>query len=159
MKMNKIFGTALILLALVTLVGCGPKGPKTYMVTGTVTYKDQPVEGAIVVFSPTDGGLHATGTTDTAGKFVLTAAQGGAVGKGTTAGNYEVGVTKRVNTAPVPSKEELEAASAKGEDLGRKYPVVYKDLVPAKYNDTTKSGLTAAVEPGKENKFEFKLTD
>lgn len=158
MNTNKIIGFALVLFSL-TMIGCGPKGPKTCPVSGTVTYKDQPVDGAIIVFSPKDGGLHATATTDATGKFVLSANQGAKSWQGTTSGTYDIGVTKRINTAPVPSKEEAEAASARGEDLGRKYPVVYKDLVPTKYNNPTESGLTATVEAGKENVFEFKLTD
>ncbi|MDO5582290.1 MAG: carboxypeptidase-like regulatory domain-containing protein [Planctomycetia bacterium] len=157
--MNKHIKIALFFLGFIVIAGCGEGGPKTYNVSGTVFYKDQPVDGAMVVFSPSDGGLNAVGTTDAAGKFVLRAAQGSKSWQGTVPGNYEIGITKRINTAPVPAKEEMEAARAAGEDLARKYPVVYKDLIPVKYNNPSESGLTATVEAGKENTFEFNLTD
>ena len=56
------------LLILLLMVGCGPSRPRLYPVTGTVTYKDQPVAGAQVTFVSAEG-RPAQGTTDAAGKF------------------------------------------------------------------------------------------
>ena len=56
--------------------GCG--GPSNVgQVTGTVTLDDQPLEGALVTFSPTEeGGSSALGKTDSAGAYTLTYSPG-----------------------------------------------------------------------------------
>jgi hypothetical protein len=42
-------------IAALLLVGCGPKRAKTGVVSGTVTYKGQPVNGAALLLFPTAG--------------------------------------------------------------------------------------------------------
>ncbi len=101
-----VFGSTL-LIVLATGAGCGQKssGPKTYPVTGTVTLRGQPVEGAMVTFRAA-GGQSAVGTTDAAGRYLLTA---GAAGRGAVAGQYQVAIVK------FKAAEAAPAAKAGGE--------------------------------------------
>jgi hypothetical protein len=41
--------------SLVMLAGCGPSGPKTFEVSGTVTWEGNPVPEGDIVFLPVDG--------------------------------------------------------------------------------------------------------
>src|SRR5262249_38176504 len=43
------------------LVGCGRSGPKTYEVSGTVTWNDEPVADGWINFYPTDGTITPQG--------------------------------------------------------------------------------------------------
>lgn len=154
--MKSFLGLALVAVACFAVVGCGGASLKTEMVTGVVTLDGAPVEGATVTFSPTSGGVMAVGQTDAEGKYTLTSQQGGAPGKGAVVGEYQVGVVKSVNTAPQPTQEEREKASAEGRDISKDYPAKYEDLVPKQYKLPQFSGLTASVKAG-ENTFDFEL--
>ncbi|WP_437206573.1 hypothetical protein [Planctomicrobium sp. SH664] len=59
---------------LVGLVGCGNQGPPLADVTGVVTYQEQPLVGAAVVFSPKSDQIDAGnswGITDANGRYTL----------------------------------------------------------------------------------------
>src|SRR5208282_23326 len=72
---------------------CSRSGPALYPVHGTVTYKGQPAEGAIVYFHQQGGSpgsaqsLIPTGFVDSTGKFSL---DSGDLGSGAPAGKYAV---------------------------------------------------------------------
>jgi len=124
--------------------GCGntPEGPNTVPVSGTVTYQGQPLDGANVVFYPTDGSttLASQAVTDASGRFELTTHIG--VGKfkpGIVPGKYAVAITK-LDTAGISST--LTAP---------------KDLLPKKYGDPKTSGLAAEVDAQQENDVTFAL--
>jgi hypothetical protein len=51
--MRRIVAVSLVVLV---LAGCGPKGKKSGAVTGKVTYKGQPVNGAALLLYPASGG-------------------------------------------------------------------------------------------------------
>ncbi len=155
--MKRFLGLALVALASFAVVGCDNASLKTEMVSGVVTLDGVPVEGATVTFSPTSGGIMAAGQTNADGKYTLTSQQGGGPGKGAVVGEYQVGVVKSINTAPQPTKEELEKASAEGRDISKDYPANYEDLVPKRYKLPQFSGLTASVQAG-DNTFDFQLT-
>src|SRR5512138_20654 len=83
-------------LALLALVaGCGGSGagdlPELAEVTGRVTMAGQPLEGAIVVFEPRQGGSLSTGVTDADGRFELIYSQDH---KGAVPGQHTVKVSK-----------------------------------------------------------------
>lgn len=94
-------------LSMVVAAGCGGASddkwsqdrPKTVPVTGVVTYKGSPVEGAQINFvpaSPTDSAAYATTQGD--GSFQLTTFD---TGDGAVPGSYKVTVNKRtVETIP-----------------------------------------------------------
>ena len=151
-------GNLLAVVLLVSLLGLGcsqpgPDRPATYPVTGTVTYNGQPVDGATVAFQSVEGSHGSTGVTDTGGKYTLTTFKSG---DGALPGEYSVKVFKH--------KLESGGAVAGGDDgppgvFDAGQPVSEpQNLLPAKYADATKSGLTATVgESG--NKFDFSLED
>lgn len=57
------------LIALACLAGCGPSGPSTVAVSGTLKIKGQPVEGVEVQFISAE--FAGFGKTDAGGKFQL----------------------------------------------------------------------------------------
>lgn len=143
-----------LLLGITWIVGCAQQPaadrPTTYSVTGTVTFQGNPVEGATVAFSPTQGKQGAFATTDASGKYSLTTFVGG---DGALPGEYKVKISQYEKEAPsggegeeyVPPEE-----TGEGEDSGP------KNLLPEKYADANSSGLTATVTEG-ENTIDFAL--
>lgn len=138
------------------ILGCGSSGedveanrPKRIAVSGTVTLGGMPVEGATVSLHPAGDGKGALGITDSAGKFTL-----GTFDKndGAVAGDYKVTITK------------LESASsgtqpAPGEPGYNPNPKSQppKNLLPVKYADPTKSGLTATIADQARTDLDFAL--
>ena len=68
--MKKIVSTAVFVLALLSVIGCGDGGPKIVTVSGQATYKQKPIERLILTFSPASG-RPSTAMTDANGKFEL----------------------------------------------------------------------------------------
>jgi hypothetical protein len=148
MNVRSLVGLGVVLL----VVGCGPavdpNRPKTYPVTGTVTYNGQPVSDAMVTFIGGERG--AIGRTDESGQIQMTTFE---AGDGALPGNYKVMISKTVLEG-VP--DEMGEGASPGEEpaMGEQ-----KDLLPAKYKDANESGLTAEVGEGLPNEFHFELTD
>lgn len=146
-------------------VGCGggaKDGPKTVPVTGTVTFKGQPVAGATVALSPKTAGLRAAvGITDAAGRFQLTTLT---PGDGAMPGSYGVQIAKieGADAAAAPAVEDPIAASQRAAKEGKLEPLAgpeaVKDLLPVKYKSPNTSGLTAEVKQGA-NDLRFDLTE
>ena len=128
-------------------VGCGPSGPTTAPVSGTVTYKGQPVAGAHVSFIPSDASSRAAeGLTDSQGHFTLgtfSASDGAILGK------YKVGV---IAHGPARPAKPGEGSGMPGET------VPGPPIIPAKYFSPETSGLTHEVKSGR-NHVELALTD
>lgn len=149
-------------LLLVFGLACGGCGggdrPQVYSVSGTIIYKDKPVEGATVNFYTEGSPRVAGGVTDAAGKFELTTFD---TGDGAVAGDHIVTVSKQV------LKEEITSANA--ETGGEAYDTAmrsamknnYKDMstdqLPAKYAGRDTSGIKRTVVPGEANEFTIKL--
>jgi hypothetical protein len=134
------------LLSAVVQLGCNraPEGPDTIAVSGTVTYQGRPVEGANVIFHPTDGStaLASQAVTDANGRYELATHVG--VGKfkpGIEPGKYAVALTK-LDTAGISTTLAPP-----------------KNLLPQKYANQSTSGLTADVARAQENTFDFALSD
>ncbi len=163
--MNKpLLFFAALLISLAALVGCGPD-PNIGKVTGTITYKGQPVEGAKVTFRPTTpDGVLAVDTTDAAGRYELTApvaSKRKAIEHGAFAGKYHVTVrklkvTKNKNLELFQEgKITYEELQARGGGAGS----TSKELLPARYASAAKSGLEADVKAKTDNVFNFDLVD
>lgn len=87
-------------LACSLLAGCST-GPKLIPVTGSVTVKGKPAEGATILFHPEDTAqVTASGVTEADGSFSLLSA----MQPGVLAGKYKVTVTW-----PDPTKQPTEA--------------------------------------------------
>ncbi len=130
-----------IALGIFTLAGCGPGGPSTVPVSGTVTYQGQPVDGARIMFVAT-GGPPANGVTDAQGRFSLTTVE---PGDGAVVGSYKVSITKRQE---IPDPRQPDSP----------YKLT-KDLLPARYSNLSQTDLTAEVKAGGPNDFKFELKD
>jgi hypothetical protein len=166
-RFRTFFIPAVTSLVVLALVGCNNPDARYARVEGTVTYNQQPVEGAIVTFAPASAGAGeaASGSTDAAGRFALTS--GGAVtaGSGVLPGEYIVLVSK-VYTPACPDYEDLrhqritlaeyEARMSRGNRDNRPPP---QSLIPIRYSDRNQTDLRATVEQGKMQSFEFNLTD
>src|SRR5262245_27589254 len=133
-------------IALVGLLGRS-SSHGTATVSGTVLYKDQPVEGATVIFHPKGEGptaKPAQGKTDSGGHFTLTTYFSPTEQPaGALPGEYAVTVTKI---------DEPQGAY----DPHKDPPL--KNHLPAKYSPPQQSPLTATIKPGA-NRPEFKLED
>ncbi len=130
-------GPTVLLLA----AGCGDNRAETVPVTGTVTYRQQPVEGAQVMFMAAKG-PSASGTTNAEGRFELMTFE---PGDGAVVGSHKVLITK---------KEEIPDPS--GADSPYK---MTRDLLPPRYGNPVQSGLTVDVQADGENDFPFELQD
>jgi len=140
-------------LCVLLLAGClggseqSASRPGTVPVSGTVTYKGQPVPDAHVSLIPNGGETGAFGKTDAQGKFAL---QSFAPGDGAVPGAYTVTVTARVVTGGVNTSQDIAAPPP---------PVQEKWLAPQKYADPQTSGLTASVKPDGDNTLKLELAD
>jgi len=141
---------------LIALAGCSRNSGNFATVSGVITYKGTPVEGAKVTFHSTaqvDGkpGTVATVMTDSSGKYVIASA-----GKdpGIPPGMYKVTVTKLKGGGNVPldpavaDPGQLEAAGAGGGALHE---------LPPEYANVGITKLSVTLETGKNENKNFDL--
>ncbi len=123
----------LVCLGLLVMVvaGCGPSGPVTYPVSGTVTWEGNPLAEGQIVFTPVDGSIAPDAGTITNGTFNFQAQ----------AGSKRVEIYATRESGPpdpvmnMPPKEQY---------------------IPARYN--AESILTAEVTKGGVSDLKFDLT-
>jgi hypothetical protein len=128
----------IVLVTMVVCQGCGDGRSAPAPVTGMVTYKGRPVEGARVMFYP-HGTRPAVGTTDVNGRFsLLTWAPGDGALEGESV--VCIGKSKMVATTDSPYNEGI-------------------SLLPEKYLAPSKSPLRARVTSAGPNEFSFALDD
>jgi len=120
----------------------------TNMVDGLVTLDGAPLAGATITFSPITEGAIAVGNSDVQGKFTLQTQQG-AVGKGTTEGEYTVTVVK-IESVPT-------GKTVQGEGGGTAQEFTERSVVPEVYNSPTTSPLKQIIVKGL-NKVELTLS-
>jgi hypothetical protein len=157
--------------ALLCVLGCGADdGLGTrYSVSGTVTYKGQPVPKARISFIPNgkdSAKQGASGEIDN-GSFSLSTLS---PGDGALPGDYRVTVSAReIDNAALKAESEKAfakhgmtnnpgAAAMLPPELQGKMNKEAKSSLPKKYEDPGTSGLTAKVEEHS-NTFKFELTD
>lgn len=154
------FALAVASLAIL-LSGCGGGGKpaKTYAgslvpIKGVVTLDGEPVADASVVFvfdgTAPSGFLSSAGKTDSSGKYQLKTD-----GKlGTPAGRYRVSIEKWATANGQPIVDD----PANGIDMAQSMTSgALKQMIPAKYNDTTKAKLTVEVSEGQSDPVDFAL--
>lgn len=111
--------------------GCGPTGPKTYPISGTVTYNGQPLpDGTIVLLAP--GEVDESGPI-TAGKFAFSAKAG-------------------------PKRVKIMASRPDGPVDPQMGVAPLKQYIPAKYSSEQTELAIEVSESGK-NEFPFDLKD
>jgi hypothetical protein len=122
----------------------------TVPVSGTVTYRGQPVAGATVMFLGGPQSRPAVAVTDASGAYHLQTLDS----DGALPGQYTVLVTK--TDAPPADDRPVsmdEAAKNRGQAIQP------KQLLPAKYADPAKSPLKIEVSAGKSNVADLTLAD
>ena len=127
---------------LLSAAGCGPSGPATVPVTGTVTLDGKPIAKAAVMFVPQFPGRPAHGLTDQEGRFSLGTFK---KGDGAVEGKYLVTVILNEVQGFVadPKNKDVSGGIAPG-GLKTKW------IVPKTYSDTKTSGLAVEVKRGME---------
>lgn len=142
---------AVVVLCGVLGAGCSkqkvPGRFEVYPVQGVVTYLGNPLAGATVQATPENPAMPpAYGITDQAGRFKL---QTYAPGDGAVAGPHAVTVHKKLISAS-PYREG---------DPRFVMPPPPKALIPERYFDPKKSGLTLTVDPAGDNRLDIALAD
>jgi len=131
--------------------GCGRSGPVVEYVEGIVTLDGKPLEGAVVTFRPTSGGLTAAGTTDGAGIYKLNALTARR-GAGTMAGDYRVSVLKwkdpSEGAGPPPDPSDTAKYNAWQRENNRAASREPIYIAPKLYSDAQTSGLKVTVKKG-----------
>ena len=163
--MMKTFFALLVLLAMLSTVGCGSKTgdrPKTYLVTGSVTLGGQPVDNATVCFQLSSGSGSSFGTTNASGKYKLSTFGGD---DGARPGEYKVTILKYDRPVAQTATPAGQIASGTIDEKtyvppdasGANPAAAPKNLLPAKYATVATSPLTAKVGETPENKIDFPL--
>ncbi len=132
---------AAVCFVLAGAAGCGGGDPlQRQAVSGTVTFKGQPLDKGTITFLPADSQSKAQpgGATITNGQFSLPAAQGLAPGK------YRVQISSPVG-----------GAEAKPDEAPGDSSKLAEERIPASWNTESKHEIT--VEKGGANKFDFKI--
>lgn len=149
---NYLVRAALTILAVSFLfmsIGCNlDSRPKRAPVSGTVTYRNQPVKGAVVNFVPVAGDNIATGLTDAQGKYQLGTFE---LTDGALVGQHKVSIVARgPERDPKPSEMV-------GMMPGTKVPG--DPIIPQKYFTPDTSGLTFEVTRQGSKQADFQLQD
>lgn len=119
-----------MMLMMLCLLGCGPKGPATYPVSGTVTFDGKPVSNGDIIFVPEDRSLGPDAVRIEGGKFSTRVKAGKC----------------RVEISALDIGPDTEYIS--GSPIASNY-------IPARYN--IESELTVEVLAKGENVFDFQL--
>jgi len=143
---SRFFWSTISAVVLVSLVGCG--GRSLGKVSGVVTYKGKPLEGASVMFIAKDA-RPAQGTTDASGRYELTTSD---LGDGAAAGEHTVIISKTEIVPPHQRSKDAKGRQGEGYEETR-------ETLPAKYTRLMDTPLKATVMPGVVNEFPFELTD
>lgn len=127
---------SIAIVGILAALGCSAEEKPKAPVNGTVTLNEKPVAGTITFQSPETGKVF-TGELDAAGKFQIE--------------DVEVGDYKVYVTPP-----EITEAPEGPQDIA-KLKANQKSSIPAGYQNLTTTDLTATVEAGKENPYQFDL--
>jgi hypothetical protein len=146
---SRSFPFCLSLPVLFCLAGCSGSGnPPTYPVTGVLTQAGKPLEGATIVFVPSDKeGEGASAKSGPGGKYEVSTFESN---DGARPGNYKIKVMKY----------QVETGAAVDENSPGynpdKQPPPPKNLLPPKFANQETSGITYQV-PAKASTFDFDL--
>ncbi len=139
--MNANYPLGLLSLSLCFVCGCGPSGPATYGVSGTVTYQGEPLPLGIVMFVAEQGPMSQPGTIDERGRYQLQA----------------VAEKHRVAVVAMPPREGGRPDPTVEGDIDYTGVPEVKSLIPTKYSRHDTSGITVMVEPKRRNQIDIAL--
>lgn len=141
MRVRQCVLGSLSLMLLAVMVGCGggDSGPKKFEVTGTVTFKKQPLDYGSIQFMPAEGSKgNFSGAEIKGGKYTIPAASG------LVAGTYRV----------IISSGDKDAKAKEEAMPGESGPPA-KERIPPEYNEKSKQQIE--VTAGKGNVFNFDI--
>jgi hypothetical protein len=166
MQHKNLFAIAFAGSFVFALVGCSTPDSKYTKIEGTITHKGEPIEGASVTFISLDSsGESASGTTNASGQYTVTSTGAVSGGIGVLPGEYQVIVSKRQFGPPDPDEVAYNEGRIdydeytkrmNNKDSSRVTPP--KELFK-KYAAQTTTDLKATVTTGKNDPFNFDLTD
>jgi hypothetical protein len=125
------YGMLAVLVCAVVAGGCGSHGPTATPVSGTVTYKGQPLTSGTVMFSPSEKGTGRVAKAEIGNDGTFTASTL-RPGDGVIPGSYAISVTSTIKGTE-PIKRDL------GTGIGG------KSAIPQRYADPKTSGLTETI--------------
>ncbi|MFY9256662.1 MAG: carboxypeptidase-like regulatory domain-containing protein [Fuerstiella sp.] len=159
MLLNSLVRVSPALLCLI-ISGCGgasvaPPVP-VYPVSGTITFKGQPVVGADVTFMNAEKNRSAFGKTDAQGKYQLTTFT---QNDGSVEGKSVVTIKKYQPVEPEAPVADIDSEDYVPPTVGVREapPKKSKSDIPDKYGDPMLSGLIAPVAVDGANVFDFAL--
>jgi hypothetical protein len=143
-------------IGLVLILGCGGDDfVKRYPVSGTITYKGEPVEKGRVTFHPTKPAEQRPASGDIEnGKYALTTVSNN---DGANPGSYRVTV-ESIQMDMTKVNANMKGGGPRQKDIASAYSAA-KVLIPPKYRLSDTSGLTADVKEQPTNTFDFDLKD
>lgn len=141
-----------VIFSMLCVSGC-QKGPKTGTVEGVVTMDGQPLANVLVTFTPVEGGMASTGTTDEQGKYTLVYPGG----KGALVGKHKVSVRTlpKAQAATEISSDDPSYEAAYSGAVQSSSTTAFVEPIPPKYNVQTE--LVVEVKSGR-NKIDLPLT-
>ncbi|QDV51841.1 hypothetical protein [Gimesia fumaroli] len=145
MNQTSIAVRALLMVLITSLSGCGSQkeytGEKRFPITGTVSFKGEPVSSGMISLIPEDGNSNPAGGPIENGTFSIPEE------KGPNKATYRVAVYWRKPTGK----------KVKDADTGEEIDQV-KQVIPAKYNDATELSVVVAGNP-EEDVLKLDLTE
>ena len=163
---SRILLSTIAVLCCLTPFGCSKSDrPAIARASGVVKINGIPVPFASIRFVPVNGGRGATAMTDEEGVYVLTTYDE-EPGGGAAVGDHNVGIMKVAGDgALTPAQEQaiqsnplsLSEIGSGVEDPSKAPPPKIEYLVPEKYINPDKSGLTATVPPEGSDTLDFDL--
>jgi hypothetical protein len=156
-RLNRATVLSLVILFQGCGGGAGTEGrQKVYPVTGKVTFSGGPVVNALVSFSPKGQQPVAVGRTDDSGVYQLTTYDRN---DGAAEGDYTVLVSKSSSSADTaPPAHGVNVTTPHQHTSGRKAKKASDEaMLPVKYTDVGKSGLTFTVKAEGENHYDIDL--
>ena len=159
-------------LVIVSAIGCGDRSMTVYPVSGTVAYKDKPLDNATINFvsSGKDGEptIIGIGTTNAQGKYVIeTHVDPTAMPlKGAVEGTHQVTIHKYMPPKGM-TEEDMAKSMARETKMMQEQGIVPPEFItpprvpflPPKYQNPQMSQLSAKVEKGGKNVFDFSLNE
>lgn len=149
----RISNSSIGLFMLFGMIGCSnqpienPDWPKRFPAAGTVSYQGKTIEGAEVTFTNNAAGSTGTGKTDADGNFRLTTY---VENDGVVSGEHVVSIRRVDVVDNTPADVDLSAG-------GEAVPPTITWIIPEKFSNAAKSGLTATVSETEPNEFVFEL--
>ncbi len=153
--------SGLLLILLLVVTGCSSNDwPATAPVSGTVTFRGEPVPNADLGFQSAGAPRYGYGTTDAAGHYTLTTfepADGGIIG------DHVVVIVPGKPSESLPDISSLDMNDPKNDAAYRKaletnsHPA-QNPAVPARYGSPDTTPLKATVKPG-DNVIDFDLSE